>query len=651
MVRLLHFCAAAACGLVAISGCGDSGSGGNGNIVMQPPPANTANVTADLSADQVVGGSNAGGTAAIDLTVDLDDGSVTGAVTLAGVTATEVSVRSGFAGEQGPALLMLQQDSATHWSMPANAQLTTDDLDALARGALYALVSTAAQPNGALRAQLTRGSVSVLFVDLSDAQEVPLLTSAATAVAAVTLDRDSGAITVHVNTTGLDDAVAAHVHNAVAGVNGDILFGLNQDPTNVKHWSSDNAMLDAAGLAAFDAAHLYVNVHTPANTGGEARGQIVPAGMTVLIVPMSGDEEVGPVATAARATAAITLNPAFPTGDIVVHVNTAGLDDAIGAHVHQAPLGANGPVLFGLNQDPNDPTHWLSDNAVLDAAGIAAFNAGELYVNVHTPANPDGEVRGQIVPPSTTPTVGSFIVTNVVPAAGANLTAWPNQITVTFNRSVAAASVTASSVRLTASGGDGSFGDGNETAITPTALSASGSVATIDVSGVSVADDTFQLTLKGNGTDVITDSNGNVLDGDLDDSAGGDFTSAFTVATSSTVTFQSLQDTVFTPSCALSGCHAGATPQQGMNLSQGQAYAAIVNVPSMEVPTLLRVKPGDPDQSYLVQKIEGTAAVGGRMPLGGPALPADRIEAIRQWISEGAPNAASVPAPAPPPGY
>ena len=62
----------------------------------------------------------------------------------------------------------------------------------------------------------------------------------------------------------------------------------------------------------------------------------------------------------------------------------------------------------------------------------------------------------------------------------------------------------------------------------------------------------------------------------------------------------------------------------------------LVNVPSLEVPALLRVEPSNPDDSYLVQKIEGTAAVGGRMPLGGDALPPDTIAAIRQWITDGA---------------
>ena len=99
--------------------------------------------------------------------------------------------------------------------------------------------------------------------------------------------------------------------------------------------------------------------------------------------------------------------------------------------------------------------------------------------------------------------------------------------------------------------------------------------------------------------------------------------------------FQQIQDTVFTPICT--ACHIGASAPRGLRLDAANSYAMLVNVASVEVPGLLRVNPGNPDQSYLVQKIEGTAAVGGRMPLGGPPLPPDRISLVRQWIAAGAP--------------
>jgi hypothetical protein len=112
--------------------------------------------------------------------------------------------------------------------------------------------------------------------------------------------------------------------------------------------------------------------------------------------------------------------------------------------------------------------------------------------------------------------------------------------------------------------------------------------------------------------------------------------------TTGVVSFCADVQPIFTANCALSGCHAGASPQLGQNLSAGNAYASIVDVPSQEVPVLDRVEPGDPDRSYLVNKIEGTAAaVGGvetRMPLGQDPLPQSDIDLIRAWIAAGAPN-------------
>lgn len=101
-------------------------------------------------------------------------------------------------------------------------------------------------------------------------------------------------------------------------------------------------------------------------------------------------------------------------------------------------------------------------------------------------------------------------------------------------------------------------------------------------------------------------------------------------------TFQSIQDQVFTPVCT--GCHAGAAAPLGLRLDEGASYALLVNASSVEVPSLRRVQPGNPDASYLIQKLEGTAAVGSRMPLNAPPLPQATIDVIRQWITNGAEN-------------
>jgi hypothetical protein len=91
--------------------------------------------------------------------------------------------------------------------------------------------------------------------------------------------------------------------------------------------------------------------------------------------------------------------------------------------------------------------------------------------------------------------------------------------------------------------------------------------------------------------------------------------------------------------CARAGCHAGPSPQMGQSLSAATAYSNIVNVPSAEKPSLLRVKPGDAANSYLYQKITGAPGISGsRMPLIGGPLSASDIALVQQWINEGAPN-------------
>jgi len=110
--------------------------------------------------------------------------------------------------------------------------------------------------------------------------------------------------------------------------------------------------------------------------------------------------------------------------------------------------------------------------------------------------------------------------------------------------------------------------------------------------------------------------------------------------------FESIQENIFTPICSV--CHAGATAPEGLRLDAADSYNLLVGVPSTEVPSLDRVKPGDPTDSYIIQKLQGHAAVGAQMPDGcpttQPCLSATTIGFIQQWITNGAPPAAAAAA-------
>lgn len=105
-----------------------------------------------------------------------------------------------------------------------------------------------------------------------------------------------------------------------------------------------------------------------------------------------------------------------------------------------------------------------------------------------------------------------------------------------------------------------------------------------------------------------------------------------------TATFTRVQTEVFTPSCALIGCHDTIGQQQGLVLTAARAYGDTVNVASAEMPSLRRVQPNDPQNSYLYRKITGAGITGERMPLQLPPLSDDKIRLVRDWIRRGAPN-------------
>ena len=95
-----------------------------------------------------------------------------------------------------------------------------------------------------------------------------------------------------------------------------------------------------------------------------------------------------------------------------------------------------------------------------------------------------------------------------------------------------------------------------------------------------------------------------------------------------------IQDNVFSAIC--SACHAGANPAAGQNLSTMEnSVNNLIGVQSSN-PEFLRVKPGEPETSYLILKITGDPRAGARMPLGLSPLPDDTIAAIREWIRLGA---------------
>ena len=106
-------------------------------------------------------------------------------------------------------------------------------------------------------------------------------------------------------------------------------------------------------------------------------------------------------------------------------------------------------------------------------------------------------------------------------------------------------------------------------------------------------------------------------------------------------TITSIATNYFERSCNFSSCHDGSTKAGGLDLTPGAAYDSLVNVNAVHpgASGKVLVMPGDPDTSFIVQKVEGPGAgEGGIMPLNAaePVDPDCSIKRLREWIADGA---------------
>jgi hypothetical protein len=228
----------------------------------------------------------------------------------------------------------------------------------------------------------------------------------------------------------------------------------------------------------------------------------------------------------------------------------------------------------------------------------------------------------------------------------------PAQIIAGFDRELDATSVTTATFTLVGSNGDGIFGNGNDLPITPVSamVGTNPMSAVMDLTGMVLADDTYRITLAGAGAAVVMDLDGNALDGEFNGFfpsgnmlAGGNFIAQFTVATPAVLeaNLDSIQDFIFTPSCATIGCHngIGAALPGVMNLSNADAsFLALVGVNSIQDPALQRVEANSSANSYLIRKMENAAGITGTVMPPPPRAPIPQadIDIVKAWIDAGA---------------
>ena len=109
-------------------------------------------------------------------------------------------------------------------------------------------------------------------------------------------------------------------------------------------------------------------------------------------IMLSGDQEVPPVKSTGQGSGTITISA---DGAVAGSVTTTDISGTA-AHIHEGAKDKNGPVIIPFAKDGN--TYTAPEGAKLSELQLASLRAGNLYINVHTAANPGGEIRGQLNP-------------------------------------------------------------------------------------------------------------------------------------------------------------------------------------------------------------------------------------------------------------
>ena len=228
-------------------------------------------------------------------------------------------------------------------------------------------------------------------------QEVPPIPEPR-GTATLTLNEDGTELTYDIRVQGIPEISNSHFHNAAAGSNGGIAWSL-ADSWGIRDgedcWQTGERVWTEIPAEMTDAlrnGEIYINIHTADYGGGEVRGQVLGSGTDFEATLERA--QVGPAIPAPGGSASLSLNGSELSYDISVW----GVPNISAAHFHNAPAGENAGVVNPLAGDFNADGIWVS-SGVWDVPSdmMDTLTSGGIYINVHTPDYPGGEVRGQII--------------------------------------------------------------------------------------------------------------------------------------------------------------------------------------------------------------------------------------------------------------
>ena len=223
----------------------------------------------------------------------------------------------------------------------------------------------------------------------------PAIDTDALGVSSFTLNNSRDQLCVNVAVNGLSGAItAAHIHAGALGESGDVLVNLSSGIIgNQINITITGADLTSEVIAALITGNSYINIHTAENEGGEIRGQITMETDWSFVVSADGTGFDPEVVTEAQGLGVFNLSK--DQSLITYNFVADGLSGPITAsHLHLGAPGEAGAVLQNLSADISG--NIISGSFAPSPELLMNMMTGNVYINVHTVANPAGEIRGQL---------------------------------------------------------------------------------------------------------------------------------------------------------------------------------------------------------------------------------------------------------------
>jgi Cu/Zn superoxide dismutase len=299
---------------------------------------------------------------------------------------TAIHIHKGSPGNSGPVIAGLTAGDFSTGTI-TDTTLIKNIVSEISQGEAYINIHTDSFPDGEIRADLKMEGLITASAILNGDQEIPPVTSNASGYAFCQLNTGLDSISYVLFYKGLQP-VSAHIHHGDVGIAGPVILPLQSVQSGL--YLGKSVLIDE-DVTSFLKDEFYFNLHTTDNPSGEIRGQIITNILNAFAFDLCGEQEVIVKNVPAHGAAYVGINKAKTELDYAIIADDLN-GDAVTCFIYEGAFGSNGPSLLSLGL----PNPFVDRYAPINESIANKIIADRGFINIHTAANPSGEIRGQI---------------------------------------------------------------------------------------------------------------------------------------------------------------------------------------------------------------------------------------------------------------